>query len=149
MFKTPAIAVAVTVILAGLAGLAGPADGDTLTRVIADGVFHDWSAVPVAFTDPTGDHSSSVADIRNVWLANDADFVYVRFEVGSLLHQDEVNVNIYFDIDSNDATGYSVRDRPACSKYPESDSVSCAANQIGQHANLIKRPTAARGHQVG
>ena len=65
--------------------------------------------MPVAFTDPTGDHSSSVADIQNVWLANDEDYVYIRFEVGSLLHQDDARVNIYFDIDSDDTTGYSVR----------------------------------------
>ncbi len=107
MFKRFTIVATMTVVLAGPAA---PAAGGTLTRVISDGVFDDWDAVPVAFTDPTGDHSSSMADIRDVWLANDEDYLYVRFEVGSLLHQDDARLNIYFDIDSDDTTGYSIRD---------------------------------------
>ncbi len=103
MLKTTAITAAMILVLAGRAA------GGTLTRVISDGVFDDWSAVPVAFADPAGDQNGAVSDIRNVWLANDEAYVYVRFEVGSLLHQDNARLNFYFDIDSDDTTGYSVR----------------------------------------
>lgn len=106
MLKTLISAVALIVVLAGPVT---PAAGGSLARVVSDGVYDDWSGVPVAFTDPTGDHGTSVVDIRNVWLANDEDYVYVRFEVGSLVHRDESQLNIYFDVDRNAATGWPVQ----------------------------------------
>jgi len=107
MFKTAASAAAMLIVLAGSAA---PAAGDTLARVICDGDFDDWSVVPMAFADPAGDHSGAVADIRNVWLANDEDYVYVRFGVGTLARLQETPLRIYFDVDRSADTGWPVRD---------------------------------------
>jgi endonuclease/exonuclease/phosphatase family metal-dependent hydrolase len=93
-----------------LAWAAAPALGDTLARVICDGMFDDWSAVPRAYADPAGDHGGAVADIRNVWLANDEDYVYIRLEVGSIARLQETPLHIYFDVDRSAATGWPVHD---------------------------------------
>lgn len=82
----------------------------TLTRVIVEGLFDEWSEVPVAFVDPTGDNGGSVADIRSVWLANDEEYVYVRFQVGTLTNLQTITgpLRIYFDVDRSAATGWPV-----------------------------------------
>ena len=93
-----------------LAGGGWQARASTLAQVIVEGVFDDWSDVPVAFVDPTGDHGASVADIGAVRLSNDEDYVHVRFEVGALMNLQTITgpLRIYFDVDRSSATGWPV-----------------------------------------
>lgn len=84
--------------------------GSPLARMIIEGVYSDWSEVPVAFADPPNDNGSSVADIGHVWLANDEDYIYVRFEIGTLenLQTIDTPMRIYFDVDRSAATGWPI-----------------------------------------
>jgi len=86
------------------------AEKPTLQRIVMDGLFDDWSQVPVAFTDPAGDNGRSSADIRSIWLANDDKYIYLRFEVGRLLNLQHIAgpLRIYFDVDRSADTGFRV-----------------------------------------
>lgn len=92
----------VVVLAAAGAALASP------VRITVNGDYNDWTAVPVAFADPAGDNGTSVVDFRTVWIANDDDYVYLRFEVGNLTNLFSNTVRLYFDIDQSAATGWPV-----------------------------------------
>lgn len=95
-----------------LATILGPpsALGQTLKRIVLDGLFEDWSTIPAAFTDPANDHGNSPIDLRRVWLANDDRFFYLRFETHrplNLQHFDGA-LRIHFDTDRSPATGHPI-----------------------------------------
>src|SRR5918995_1185674 len=72
--------------------------------IVIDGIFADWSGVPVTATDPFGDSApflGAVTDLLSVHLTNDSTNLYALLTyagtpfLGSLL----------FDTDNNSATG--------------------------------------------
>jgi endonuclease/exonuclease/phosphatase family metal-dependent hydrolase len=94
-------------------GMAGSVQADnppTFARMIIDGEYEDWAGVPVAFEDPTGDNANSVADFGRVWMANDDEYVYLRFDIGALTNLPTISgpVRICFDLDRSPATGWAV-----------------------------------------
>ena len=102
----PCILLASCALLALLALLAGPAAA-TLMPIQPDGDFADWSAVPLALTDTSGDDGSSGIDFGSVWVANDQDYLYIRFETGADVQPDEEQqMRLYLDTDMNAGTGY-------------------------------------------
>jgi len=84
---------------------AGAARAD-LMPIQLDGYFDDWAEVTPLHTDPAGD--GGTVDFRAVAVANDQDFLYIRFEVTSNVQPDEQqSMELYLDTDLNAATGTS------------------------------------------
>lgn len=96
------------VVFAIVLGIASAARAERLP-VVLDGFFDDWGAQAPAWSDPSGDAGSSGIDFRDLWLADDADNLYLRFDVGpELLLNDGNNIMLALDTDNNAATGQSV-----------------------------------------
>ncbi|MGD9548200.1 MAG: FlgD immunoglobulin-like domain containing protein [Candidatus Krumholzibacteriia bacterium] len=82
-----------------------PAAAD-LVPIQLDGYFDDWSALTPAVTDPAGDDGSSGIDFGAVWVANDQDYLYIRFETGADVQPDEQQqMRLYLDTDMDAGTG--------------------------------------------
>jgi len=85
----------------------GPAAGEALP-ILTDGYFDDWTVGPV-HTDTEGDNGPSGIDFGDIWVAEDDDFLFIRFEMtDELLLQDNNDVALYIDTDSNAGTGVQV-----------------------------------------
>lgn len=74
-------------------------------RIILDGDFGDWDALAPAQEDPIADAGSGL-DLHRLWIANDEQFLFLRFELGlETLIQDSNQLVLYLDTDNNTATG--------------------------------------------
>lgn len=79
----------------------------TLAQIKIDEDFSDWEQIDVLYADSVGDGAE--IDFGRLWLADDDNFLYYCFEVGSEINlQDYNDVTIYLDLDNNPATGKSV-----------------------------------------
>lgn len=135
------------------AGTVQADDPPAFARMIIEGEYEDWSAVPVAFGDTTGDQGGSVADFDRVWIANDDDYIYVRFEIGTLTNLQTIvtPLRLYFDVDQSAATGYPVGDigSDLVLLFPERHGAEQTASQFEaatmSHASLelVTGPTVA------
>jgi hypothetical protein len=77
--------------------------------IIMDGLLDDWGGVAVAYDDPAGDGGASGIDLGRLWVADDQDFLFLRFELGTEVDLSENNnLVLYLDTDANSATGLSV-----------------------------------------
>ena len=77
-----------------------------LAPIQLDGFFEDWTALTPAFTDAAGDGGSSGIDFGQVWVANDQDYLYIRYETGADVQPDEQQkMRLYLDTDLNAGTG--------------------------------------------
>ena len=76
--------------------------------ITIDGLFKDWSDVPVASSDPTGDNI--VEDFAELKITNDNAFLflYFSFHNGDQLLQDGNEVRLYIDTDNNAETGLAI-----------------------------------------
>jgi endonuclease/exonuclease/phosphatase family metal-dependent hydrolase len=90
--------------------LISPARASDFRSILVDGDPSDWTGIPAAHVDPTFDNGGSAIDLGQIFIANDDNFVYLRFEVGG-----EVGIQtlaapfrIHFDTDNDDATGFPV-----------------------------------------
>lgn len=71
-----------------------------------DGDYSDWTPESRAGTDPTGDSGASDIDFTELYLANDGDWLYLRFDTTIEIQGDEQqNIVVAFDTDQNPATG--------------------------------------------
>lgn len=78
----------------------------TLAPIQLDGDFADWDAVPVLATDPAGDGGASGIDFRQVWVANDQDYFYIRFDLTGEVQPDEgQQLRLYLDTDLSSSSG--------------------------------------------
>jgi len=85
-----------------------PVYGEALP-VIPDGDFNEWTSSAIAHADPIGDSASGNVDFGVVYIANDADQLFVRFETGLELKLQENNdLALYIDSDNNAGTGFDV-----------------------------------------
>jgi endonuclease/exonuclease/phosphatase family metal-dependent hydrolase len=91
-----------------------PAAGAGLARaerlpVVLDGFPGEWTAVAPAWTDAAGDGGASGIDLGRLWVADDAQYLFLRFEVGTdLLLNGGNNLNLALDTDGNAATGLAL-----------------------------------------
>jgi endonuclease/exonuclease/phosphatase family metal-dependent hydrolase len=77
-----------------------------LAPIQLDGLFEDWAAVSLMASDNPND--GGTVDFADVWVANDQDFLYIRFETGGEVQPDEQqDIRLYIDTDLNAGTGTS------------------------------------------
>ena len=73
-------------------------------HIAIDGSFDDWAGVPPAFED-LSDTTNSI-DYATVYVANDADYLYLRFTLYAPGDPFTSTENIFIDADNDPATGY-------------------------------------------
>ena len=81
--------------------------GSTFKHITIDGSFTDWAGVPVAHVDP--DDQTNATDYKSISVANDNDFLYIRF---SLYRPSDPSIflnNIFMDTDNSVSTGFGQR----------------------------------------
>ncbi len=73
-----------------------------------DGLFHDWATVPVAAHDPE-DHPGGI-DLATVQIANDDDFLYLRFTFHHPTNPNALPPSTFITIDTDNSilTGFNV-----------------------------------------
>jgi hypothetical protein len=76
----------------------------TYKHITIDGNFVDWAGVPVAYTQPA-DTTLSIA-YTNIYVANDENYLYVRFAIATADNPFQSFQNMFFDTDADTATGY-------------------------------------------
>jgi len=79
----------------------------TFKHITIDGSFGDWNGVPLAYAGTAG--ATNAIQYENVYIANDATNLYIRFTLFSPwpAFQNSYD-NIFIDTDNNPATGYKV-----------------------------------------
>ena len=80
----------------------------TFKHIVIDGNFADWAGVPVAYSDPSEASAAAGTDFKTVWIAHDADYVYVRvsfYNEGSLLRSQN---NVFINGDGDFTTGFNI-----------------------------------------
>jgi hypothetical protein len=90
-----------TMCVAGISARAG-----TFQSITIDGNTSDWAGVPLAYTAPVG--SSDAIQFENVYLANDANNLYIQFTLYSARPNAFANAydNLFIDTDNNASTGF-------------------------------------------
>ncbi|MCW5558414.1 MAG: immunoglobulin domain-containing protein, partial [Verrucomicrobiae bacterium] len=93
--------------IAALVALVAPAaNAGTFKTIRIDGSFGDWAGVPVAYEDPAD--STESADYRRIYLANDDEYLYLRFTLEQPANPFLSNANLFLDTDANPDTGFRV-----------------------------------------
>ena len=77
----------------------------TFKRITIDGSFTDWAGVP-ALVDDGVDSAANVVDYGKVYVANDDDYLYVRFTTSKIVNPFTSHENIFIDTDNDSSTGY-------------------------------------------
>jgi hypothetical protein len=78
----------------------------TFKHITIDGSFGDWAGVSPAFEDAADSVAS--ADYKTIYVAHDADFLYIRFTLHAPHAQFTSHENIFIDTDNDPLTGYSL-----------------------------------------
>jgi hypothetical protein len=84
----------------------GPGNGTFLTPVI-DGNVSEWPAGALVWSDAQGDNNGAPSDIKEVYLANDNDYIYLRVDTWNSHDYIAFFNNTYFDGDENSGTGFA------------------------------------------
>jgi hypothetical protein len=75
-----------------------------LTPIQINGYFDDWAALAPVLDDSADD--AGPIDFGRVWVANDQDYLYIRFETeGEVQPDEQQNMRLYLDTDMNAGTG--------------------------------------------
>jgi len=76
--------------------------------ILLDGFFTDWTG-PVDHLDAAGDGGASGVDFRQLDMANDDGWVFIRFQTTAFVKLQETNnLELYLDTDLNATTGLAV-----------------------------------------
>lgn len=74
-----------------------------------DGLFYDWGNLLPKYEDPTGDNGNSPIDFTRMFIANDENYLFIRFDTSAELI---LNINnsivLYLDWDGQPSTGYKI-----------------------------------------
>jgi hypothetical protein len=76
----------------------------TFKHITIDGSFGDWTGVPVVDTEV--DLTNSVVSFKDLSIANDNDYLYIRFSLYRAASPFTSKQNIFIDADDNAAIGY-------------------------------------------
>jgi hypothetical protein len=85
-------------------GLAPAAGAGTFKRITIDGSFADWAGVPLAYSDAS--ETTAGADFRDVYVANDEQYLYIRFTLYANDSPFTSRNNIFIDADNNPGSGF-------------------------------------------
>lgn len=92
--------------LIAAAGLLGSAaNAGSYKTITIDGSFGDWVGVPLAHSDPANSNPS-VVDYKDIYVANDDNYLYIRFTLHAAANPFTFLQNIFLDADNNGLTGY-------------------------------------------
>lgn len=80
------------------------ADAGTFKRIAIDGSFGDWAGVPVSYNDSS--ETTAGADFRQVYIANDDQYLYIRFTLYASDSPFTSRNNIFVDADNSSGTGF-------------------------------------------
>lgn len=75
-------------------------------KIKVDGFFSDWSEIPVAATDAVD--NAAGPDFKQLWLANDDEFLYVKFTLHTATNPFTSSTHYFVDADGNKETGFNV-----------------------------------------
>src|SRR5688572_33277056 len=84
--------------------LATGARASTFKRITIDGSFADWAGVPVAYADAS--ETTAGSDFRDVYVANDENYIYIRFTLYTNDSPFTSRNNIFIDADNNSGSGF-------------------------------------------
>lgn len=91
--------------LAVLVAFCGNATAGTFASITIDGDTSDWAGVPMLASDPADALAGAVADFADVWIANDDDYLYVRFTLHAAGAPFSGPNNYFFGTDADPSTG--------------------------------------------
>ena len=80
----------------------------TYKHITIDGLFNDWTGVPLAYTAPVG--STNAIQYEDIYFANDESNLFIRFTLYSPRANAFANSydNLFIDADDNASTGFPV-----------------------------------------
>ncbi len=81
------------------------ATAGTFKHITIDGSFGDWAGVPLAYTQ--AQDATNVVAYQNIYLANDENYLYIRFSIYGSDNPFTFLQNIFVDADTNGATGFN------------------------------------------
>jgi hypothetical protein len=84
-----------------------PAFAGTFKTITIDGDISDWTGIAPAYIDEDGTNNPTGVDFKAVYLANDANYLYIRYTL--LSPADPIsawNTYLWFDNDTNNSTGF-------------------------------------------
>ena len=84
--------------------LAASATAGTFKRITINGSFADWAGVPLAYSDAS--ETTAGADFREVYVANDEQYLYIRFTLYTNDSPFTSRNNIFIDADNNSVSGF-------------------------------------------
>ena len=77
--------------------------------IAVDGSYEDWDSASPAYTDTLGDNGTSPIDFGRLFIANDQEHLFLRFEIGTEIIVNAGNsISLYIDWDGNPDTGQKV-----------------------------------------
>ncbi len=97
--------------LLGAGALAINASGQvtgTYANITIGSGFADWAGVPVAYTDDDGPNNPGSVDFQNVFLANDNNYLYIRFTLMATADPiSDGNTFLFLGGNQNPPTGFN------------------------------------------
>ena len=79
----------------------------TYANISIDGDTFDWAGIAPAYTNENGVNNPGGVDFQDVYLANDANYLYIRYTLQSAADPVSFgNTYIWIDNDNNSATGF-------------------------------------------
>lgn len=79
----------------------------TSAAITVDGNGSDWPTGAKVWTDASGDNNGAPSDISAVWLADDANYIYMRIDTHNSHNYVGAFNNTYFDTNLSAATGFT------------------------------------------
>ena len=74
--------------------------------ITIDGNGSDWPAIAKVYDDASGDNAGASSDVKAVWIANNANYVYVRIDTWNAHDYAAFYNNTYLDTDLSALTGF-------------------------------------------
>lgn len=87
-----------------LASLPGFVHASSFKHITIDGKFEDWAGVEVAYHD--AQERPNATDIKEIWIAHDASYIYVRFSLYTAADPFTARNNFFFNADGDAGSGY-------------------------------------------
>ncbi len=81
------------------------ASAGTFANITVDGDTSDWAGIAPVYIDPV---EGTAPDFTNLYLANDEDFLYIRFTLDTAADPFTSNTNYYVDGDNDASTGFNI-----------------------------------------